>query len=221
MRYSCVICGYLYDEDKGIPDRGISAGTKFEDLPSDWVCPICGAPKSAFRPVEDAPVQEQSVVMPIEADDSLREMSFGELGAMCSNLALGCEKQQLSREKELFTKLSDYFDTKACTETPGNFDELLKRINDNLSKEFTAAKNAADSSADRGAKRILTWSEKVTNLLFSLIERYKKEGNAFAEGTNVYVCDICGFVYIGSEPPAVCPVCKVPGFKIAKIERGN
>lgn len=212
MRYSCMICGYLYDDDKS---------TKFEDLPSIWVCPICGAPKTAFTPVTAAPVQDSPAVLPLETDDALREMSFGELSAMCSNMALGCEKQQLSREKELFAKLSDYFDKKACTEIPGNFDELLKRINDNLTREFVAARHTADFSADRGAKRILTWSEKVTNLLSSLIAKYEKEGKGFVEGTNVYVCDICGFIYVGSEPPAVCPICKVPGFKISKIERGN
>lgn len=50
-RYECPICGYVYDEEKGMPDKGIAAGTKFEDLPEDWECPICGAPKSSFKEV--------------------------------------------------------------------------------------------------------------------------------------------------------------------------
>jgi rubredoxin len=44
-----MVCGYVYDEDKGDPETGIPPGTKFEDLPSDWECPICGADKEAFK----------------------------------------------------------------------------------------------------------------------------------------------------------------------------
>jgi len=47
-RYVCPVCGYVYDESKGDPSNGIAPGTKFEDLPSDWVCPICGTSKDAF-----------------------------------------------------------------------------------------------------------------------------------------------------------------------------
>ena len=46
MKYVCV-CGYEYDEEAGDPDNGIEPGTKFEDLPEDWVCPICGLGKGA------------------------------------------------------------------------------------------------------------------------------------------------------------------------------
>jgi flavin reductase (DIM6/NTAB) family NADH-FMN oxidoreductase RutF/rubredoxin len=48
-KYVCTVCGYIYDPDKGDPESGIAAGTAFEDLPNDWVCPICGAGKEAFE----------------------------------------------------------------------------------------------------------------------------------------------------------------------------
>ena len=48
-KYVCKVCGYVYDPAKGDPDNGIAAGTKFEDLPDDWVCPECGAEKSEFE----------------------------------------------------------------------------------------------------------------------------------------------------------------------------
>ncbi|MGO9018423.1 MAG: rubredoxin [Syntrophobacteraceae bacterium] len=48
-RYVCTVCGYVYDPAAGDPDNGIAAGTKFEDLPDDWVCPVCGAPKEDFE----------------------------------------------------------------------------------------------------------------------------------------------------------------------------
>ena len=48
-KYVCTVCGYIYDPEKGDPDNGISPGTKFEDIPNDWVCPICGAGKESFE----------------------------------------------------------------------------------------------------------------------------------------------------------------------------
>ncbi len=47
-KYTCNVCGYVYDEEKGDADSGIAPGTKFEDLPDSWVCPVCGASKADF-----------------------------------------------------------------------------------------------------------------------------------------------------------------------------
>ena len=47
-KYVCEVCGYVYDPAEGDPDNGIDPGTKFEDLPDDWVCPVCGASKDDF-----------------------------------------------------------------------------------------------------------------------------------------------------------------------------
>jgi rubredoxin len=51
-RYECSVCGYVYDPADGDPENGIAAGTAFEDLPDDWVCPICAASKEDFREVD-------------------------------------------------------------------------------------------------------------------------------------------------------------------------
>jgi rubredoxin len=48
-RYTCVVCGWVYDPELGDPDGGIPAGVAFSDLPDDWVCPVCGAPKTEFE----------------------------------------------------------------------------------------------------------------------------------------------------------------------------
>ena len=48
-KYVCVICNYIYDPAAGDPDNGVNAGTKFDDLPEDWVCPQCGVDKSFFQ----------------------------------------------------------------------------------------------------------------------------------------------------------------------------
>jgi len=49
-KYLCTVCGYLYDPAQGDQDGGIAAGTPFEALPADWVCPVCGAGKEDFTP---------------------------------------------------------------------------------------------------------------------------------------------------------------------------
>lgn len=52
QRYVCTVCGYVYDPAEGDPDNGVPAGTSFESLPPDWVCPVCGAGKDQFAPEE-------------------------------------------------------------------------------------------------------------------------------------------------------------------------
>lgn len=51
-KYVCDICGYVYDPEQGDPDNGVDPGTAFEDLPEDWVCPVCGASQDDFSPME-------------------------------------------------------------------------------------------------------------------------------------------------------------------------
>jgi rubredoxin len=51
-KYVCQVCGYVYDPEEGDPDNGVSSGTAFEDLPDNWVCPVCGAPKDDFEKEE-------------------------------------------------------------------------------------------------------------------------------------------------------------------------
>ena len=48
-KYECTVCGYIFDEAEGDPDNGVAAGTKWDDVPADWVCPLCGAAKDSFQ----------------------------------------------------------------------------------------------------------------------------------------------------------------------------
>lgn len=50
QKYVCNVCRYVYDPQKGDPDNGIAPRTSFEDLPKDWVCPICFVGKDEFEP---------------------------------------------------------------------------------------------------------------------------------------------------------------------------
>lgn len=51
-KYICVVCGYIYDPAEGDTDNGIAAGTPFEAIPEDWVCPLCGVSKDQFEVTE-------------------------------------------------------------------------------------------------------------------------------------------------------------------------
>ena len=57
----------------------------------------------------------------------------------------------------------------------------------------------------------------MTRMLRSILDRYAQEGDVMLENTGIYVCTICGFVYIGDDLPEVCPVCKVPNRKFERI----
>ncbi len=52
-KWKCKLCGYVYDSEKGEPDRNIEPGTPFEELPDSYKCPVCGAAKSMFTKIED------------------------------------------------------------------------------------------------------------------------------------------------------------------------
>lgn len=71
-RWLCEACGLVYDEARGDPDSGLAPGTRFEDIPEDWRCPVCGVGKADFRPLEPAPsrgaaVASESAALPAPA----------------------------------------------------------------------------------------------------------------------------------------------------------
>ena len=74
-RWLCEACGLIYDEALGDPDSGIAPGTRFEDIPDDWRCPICGVGKDDFRPIEPTPAGAARLA------DAVRSSSAGTLAA--------------------------------------------------------------------------------------------------------------------------------------------
>jgi rubredoxin len=216
--FICSVCGYVYSEATGIPEAGIAPGTRWETLPDDWVCPICGATKAEFtlRGAAAAPSESTSPMAETPGDE--RELNALELSALCSNLARGCEKQYKAEEAAAFSKLASYFKAAAAPASDPGTGKLLDLIAKDLAEGIPAANAAAAQAKDRGALRALVWNEKVTKILKSLLARYEREGAKILENTGMYVCSICGFVSVGDAPPALCPVCKAPGWKFEKAE---
>lgn len=204
-KYECTICGYIYDDAK--------ESVKFEDLPDDWTCPICGAPKSVFKEIE-----EEKEETPAESDeeDNLTELSNSEISYICSNLAKACEKEYLEEEQKLFTELAEHYSSKEDLKE-GTLENVQNKINEDI-KEFKHAMDIADKYQDRGAKRVINWSSKATNMMNVILNNYKEKGLDYLKNTKIWVCDICGFIYVGDVPPTVCPICKVPNFKLLEVK---
>lgn len=218
-KYVCSVCGYVYDEAKGDSKSGIAPGTLWQDLPENWLCPLCGATKSEFSEQQSV-APPKPLAAPVSANDShedMKELTPLEISALCSNLARGCEKQYKAHEASLFTELSNYFKSISPAANAPQTSQLLKLVEQDLAEYLPTANSIATQEKDRGALRALVWSEKVTRILNSLLARYEKDGDAMLESTGVYVCTICGFIYIGANPPELCPVCKVPSWKFEEI----
>ncbi len=211
MRYICPICGYIYDE--------AAEGVPFDSLPDSWSCPLCGAPKLMFEPeAAPEPPKAQPEAAPLAAGDDLQQLSAGALAALCSNLARGCEKQYKEEEAALFRQIADFYTAAAPAVENPDLDALAALLRADLDSGYPSLTAAAKAEGDRGAQRICVWGEKVTHMLYALLERYQREGEAFLQNTQVWVCSVCGFVYIGDTPPEICPVCKVPAWKFDTIE---
>lgn len=208
-KYVCRICGYVYDEAR--------EGVAFDSLPGDWKCPLCRAPKSEFAPEQPAQPAPQPAPA-AEASADLKQLSAGQLAAVCSNLARGCEKQYLAEESALFTQLAQYFSSVTPAVEDATVVELIRQLQEDADG-YAGVRATADAASDRGAARICVWGEKVTRMLLSLVKRYLEEGEQLLAGTEIWVCTACGFVYIGDQPPELCPVCKVPAWKFERIER--
>ena len=213
-QYVCSICSYTYDEARGLPEAGIAPGTKWEDLPEDWKCPLCGADKSQFREKTE---QTKPTATP-DKPHVEKELSAMEMSIICSNLARGCEKQYLPQQAEDFRKLATFFRSKAEPVQEPSVKKLLELIENDLSVGYPYGNAVAAEKPDRGALRCQVWSEKVTRMLDSLLKRYEAEGDKMLANTGVWVCTVCGFVYVGDVAPELCPVCKVPSWKFEKVE---
>ena len=199
--YVCSVCGYVHKTDG--------------ELPEDFKCPLCGAGKDVFKLKEDVP---QKTEINLQKPHTEKELSPMEMSIICSNLARGCEKQYLSQQAEDFRKLAEFFRSKAEPVQEASTAKLLELIENDLSVGYPYGNAVSAEKPDRGALRCQVWSEKVTRMLQSLLTRYKTEGEKMLENTGVWVCTVCGFVYVGNAAPDLCPVCKVPSWKFEKVE---
>lgn len=210
MKYVCQICGYVYDNDvEKIP---------FEELPNSWKCPLCGASKDAFKKEEEKKVvkKERNNVV----TDDMKKIDVGQIAVIFSNLSRGCEKQYLVKESKLYKDLAEYFTNLIPDVEKPDIDTLADMIDEDV-ENYPYIKENAQIEKDRGALRAYVWGEKVTRMIASLLSTYKKEGENMFKDNEIWICSVCGFIYLGKKPPELCPVCKVPEWKFEKITEGK
>lgn len=220
-KYVCTICGFIYDEADGYPDGDIPQETVWSAVPDSFLCPVCGASKDDFDEKEDevsstnaTTVSSSTSVMPDEINYTAAELS-----SIFSNLSKGCEKQYDLEMADLYNQLSSYYNLKRDGEIESDIESLKALLLGDLSDSFSIANDRAKKNGDRGAMRALKWAEQVSRMTRSLLGRLESHSTDFIENTNVFVCDICGFIYVGDIKPEVCPVCKVPNIKMTQIKK--
>lgn len=156
------------------------------------------------------------------AEQVLIERTYSEAGlsAIFSNLAKASDKQHRAEEAELFRQLAEYYIGEAAADRPADasFELLASAVKEDTTTGFNNVRVQAAADKDRGALRAVTWGEKVSKIQSAVLGRYARQQEALLADTSIFVCDICGFIYIGDEAPNICPVCKVPSLKILEYK---
>lgn len=198
-KFICQICGYVHE------------GTEPPD-----VCPLCGAPKSMFKRA-DAPAPKTQVA-PAAVADTADGLNAIEKSVVLTELANGCDKQHKLEARDILLELGEQYRTAAKKPVDASFEKLAAAIGAEIDTGYPQVTEVAKKAGDRGALRVLTWGGKGTMSQKAVLDRYLKEGDAMLKGQNIYVCPICGFIYIGTQPPEKCPVCSIPPWRFEVIK---
>ena len=143
-----------------------------------------------------------------------KELSTEEMSAICSGLARGCEKQGLIPEMVAFNKIAAYYRVKSGAKIElNNLKHADAMFDQNLSTGYYTVYNTAKVNEYRAVFRSLVWREKASSMIKSLLCRYAKEGDVMLQNLRMFVCDTCGYIWLGDVPPDMCPVCKAPSRK--------
>ncbi len=135
-----------------------------------------------------------------------------------SNLGKAAEKQYRIKDAELFGLLAEFSDSLGAPSSSqgASFSALAAAIGSNESGYLEPLRAVAAQAGDRGALRMATWGGKVNAIRKAVLDRYAKKGEALLEEASIFVCEACGFIYLGKEAPEICPVCKAPSLRFTK-----
>ena len=137
------------------------------------------------------------------------------LSAVFSNLAKASEKQELAKESALFEKLAELHGT--YERTAADLGLLRDQLVEDIESGYPRLVEAGAKIRDRGVLRALKWGEKVTKTQKALLDRFTAKGEDLLVDKNLYVCEACGFISLGTEPPEICPVCKAPSSRFSIV----
>lgn len=138
------------------------------------------------------------------------------LSAVLSNLSKAAEKQELFESAERFSELAALVDGTEVSDA--SIEALRAEVVRDGERDYPALQAAGAEAGDRGVLRAVKWGEKVTTAQRALIDRYASKGDELLEDKQLYVCEACGFIFLGDEPPEICPVCKAPAARFSKVK---
>ena len=138
------------------------------------------------------------------------------LSVVYSNLQKAAEKQQDYELMNEYATLSRKFTETDLPETSA--EELLALVSEDLDRIMPGANEIVKTGGDRGAQRALKWGSTVAKIQKSILDRYIKKGDEVFENKDFYVCQACGFIFVGTEAPKICAACKAPSIRFVKIK---
>lgn len=145
MKYKCKVCGYIYDEEK--------EGVKFADLPDDWKCPICKAPKSQFEPVAEEPKEltwasEHKIGVAKDLPEDMKEFLRAEFAGECSEVGmyLAMSRQAI---REGYPEIGMFYKQVAFEEAEhaARYAEMLGEVVSESTKDNLTVRVAAENGA--------------------------------------------------------------------------
>lgn len=142
------------------------------------------------------------------------DLSGNALSILFSNLSKAAEKQQKPAISASYAELAEDYKEAGGS---GDFSSIKDSLSASISEDYPRIKAMAEEKGERGMQRALVWGQKVSAIQKSLVERYLSKGEALIEGKDIYICEACGFVFLGTETPPLCPVCKAPDSRFSKI----
>jgi predicted Zn-ribbon and HTH transcriptional regulator len=147
----------------------------------------------------------------------MKEWNSMSLSIIYGNLAKAAGKQQDAAAAARYGEHAQHFRREESSAGgPGGVGDLAGLLQRDLEESVPAAFEAAKQTGDRGALRALTWGEKVLKIQKSLLDRFVKQGEELLDGKELFVCQACGFIYLGVEAPGICPVCKAPASRFTR-----
>ena len=138
------------------------------------------------------------------------------LSAVFSNLSKAAEKQRLPDASALFSQLADHY--RQDGDGGRDLGYLAEQFAGDIGAEYPELRKAAAEAAHRGVLRAVTWGEKVTKTQKALVDRYASKGEELLAGADLFICEACGFIFLGTEPPEICPVCKAPALRFSLVK---
>lgn len=137
------------------------------------------------------------------------------LTAVFSNLAKAAVKQQKYEVSELLAQLASEY--APSEDSSGSLERLREMLAGDIDSEYPGVFDKGRELGDRGALRAATWGEKVTKAQRGLVDRYGSKGESLLEDKQIFVCEACGFLFLGDQAPDICPVCKAPSLRFAAV----